>query len=480
MTFNYNHGCSVVAVGLLTIMPGLVCPSRASQPIFDVQSYGAKGNGVTDDTEAVQSAINAAHAAGSGTVYFPASAGCYRVRSLSLDSNLTYTGENASVCVKSISDNANIVTTSSESAFTNATISNLTLEGSGSVSNGAACMVLRGPTNVIIDHVTTTGCAGDGFYIAGYGTNAVNPGNGLLVTNSTATHAGRNGMSIITGINITVRNSTFEYSNRGAPSDGVDIEPNHAGQVVENVTFENCSFLNNGQSGSTGSGHHGFTVWAAFGALPNLNLRLIHDTFSGNLRDGLYAAGSGSRLTGIYVIGGTMSNNQAANGYRGGVDIWNANNVVVSNLTVTSPSQAVFLSGVSGAIIADCTLSGAVWDVSASGSSNVDVYTSTTLAHGRHAGSYAQPSGNAPAITTALLTNGKREIPYTDVMGATGTPVVTWTSVPATGNLVPPGMTLSSYGTLWGMPTASGTYTVTVQASNSITFDQKTFTVTVN
>ena len=39
---------------------------------FDVTAYGAVGDGTTTDTTAIQNAINAAHAAGGGTVLFPA------------------------------------------------------------------------------------------------------------------------------------------------------------------------------------------------------------------------------------------------------------------------------------------------------------------------------------------------------------------------------------------------------------------------
>jgi hypothetical protein len=42
-----------------------------AQTIYNVQQYGATGNGVTLDTAAIQSAVNAAHNAGGGLVTFP-------------------------------------------------------------------------------------------------------------------------------------------------------------------------------------------------------------------------------------------------------------------------------------------------------------------------------------------------------------------------------------------------------------------------
>lgn len=54
--------------------------------IFDVKEYGAAGDGTTIDSPAVNKAIEAASAAGGGTVYFPA--GTYACYSIRLKSNI--------------------------------------------------------------------------------------------------------------------------------------------------------------------------------------------------------------------------------------------------------------------------------------------------------------------------------------------------------------------------------------------------------
>ena len=48
---------------------------------FSVRDFGAKGDGTTDDTAAIQAAINAAITGNNGEVYFPAPANCYKTTS---------------------------------------------------------------------------------------------------------------------------------------------------------------------------------------------------------------------------------------------------------------------------------------------------------------------------------------------------------------------------------------------------------------
>jgi hypothetical protein len=65
----------------------LLCAALAGASEFDVKSYGAAGTGKALDTAAIQKAIDAAHAAGGGVVYFPA--GTFLSGTFTLKSNIT-------------------------------------------------------------------------------------------------------------------------------------------------------------------------------------------------------------------------------------------------------------------------------------------------------------------------------------------------------------------------------------------------------
>src|SRR5918912_620725 len=59
----------------------------AAAGVYDVRAFGAKGDGKALDSPAVNKAIDAAHAAGGGTVRLPA--GTYRSFSIHLKSNVS-------------------------------------------------------------------------------------------------------------------------------------------------------------------------------------------------------------------------------------------------------------------------------------------------------------------------------------------------------------------------------------------------------
>ena len=64
----------------------LAAPIETRAAVFDVTAFGAKADGTTPDRDAINKAIDAAAAAGGGTVYFPA--GTYLTGSIRLRSNI--------------------------------------------------------------------------------------------------------------------------------------------------------------------------------------------------------------------------------------------------------------------------------------------------------------------------------------------------------------------------------------------------------
>ena len=70
----------------LAILPLKAQAGGNSSGGYDVRSFGAKGDGVALDTSAINAAIDAASAAGGGTVRFPA--GTYLSQSIHLKSNI--------------------------------------------------------------------------------------------------------------------------------------------------------------------------------------------------------------------------------------------------------------------------------------------------------------------------------------------------------------------------------------------------------
>jgi hypothetical protein len=94
---------------LLTYISGASCLTWAGSPaapqakqqamgVFNVKAYGAAGDGKTDDTAAVQTAVAASNRAGGGVVYFPA--GTYKItaaiKSVSINTSFEGAGKHTS------------------------------------------------------------------------------------------------------------------------------------------------------------------------------------------------------------------------------------------------------------------------------------------------------------------------------------------------------------------------------------------------
>ncbi|WP_438447412.1 glycosyl hydrolase family 28-related protein [Gorillibacterium sp. sgz5001074] len=118
--------------------------------IFNVIAYNAYGNGIKDDTTAIQSAIDAASENGGGIVWFPGGRTYKLTRALSVPSNVTLYGDSSAILKW-----ANGVAAPSKGAIqligTNSRVIGLTLDLNGKTTLNGIAVLNKG---FVIDKVT--------------------------------------------------------------------------------------------------------------------------------------------------------------------------------------------------------------------------------------------------------------------------------------------------------------------------------------
>ncbi|MFT8813212.1 glycosyl hydrolase family 28-related protein [Oenococcus sp.] len=135
---------------------------------LNVKDFGALGNGVADDTAAIQSALDAANSKGGGEVYFPA--GVYMLsKSLTVYSYIKMVGASEfSVLIKQTNDNAGHIYAIDVRYFA---IKDIAFEGLGMDSAGGGGIFLSRQNNdntegINFENVTVQKCAGSGITIS--------------------------------------------------------------------------------------------------------------------------------------------------------------------------------------------------------------------------------------------------------------------------------------------------------------------------
>lgn len=214
---------------------------------FNVKSFGAKGDGINNDTQSIQDAINEA-ATIAGSVIIPE--GVYLVNaleSINVKDNVTIIMTPKTV-LKAIPNS------SSHYAILNITnVKNVRIYGGVLVgdrsehlrTDGEWGMGVRiiGSTNVTIKYTKANDCWGDGFYIGGnsYQDYCEN----IRLVNIAANNNRRQGISLISGRNIDIINAVLTNTNGTSPAAGLDIEPNRVSQIMENINIDNLTSIHN-------------------------------------------------------------------------------------------------------------------------------------------------------------------------------------------------------------------------------------------
>ena len=279
----------------LTLFGSATANLRANT--VDVSAYGATGNGTTDDTAAIQNAINAALSG--DTVYFPG--GTYKVSSrINFLSNKTYAGEYAGT-VRSILNqstantftgqlqggavnvtldgltfqNAGLAVDQSGGAAQNLTIRNCTFQNilTGSYPNNQVIFISVGATNCSITNNTFTNIVDTGILcwslnncmIADNTFDTFNEGSHITGTCTNVTYARNVGVNLkrmgieVQGSgyqNLLVEDNSFaNWVNPGTSSFGLSIIPSSGPNVI--TQYNTLVGIPPIPGGSTGSNHYG-------------------------------------------------------------------------------------------------------------------------------------------------------------------------------------------------------------------------------
>jgi polygalacturonase len=263
-----------------------------SNTVISVKTTGAKGDGITNDTDAIQTAINQVNDTG-GTVFVPA--GIYMIdgtKSLKLGSNMTLQLDPSAVL--------QVIATSASTYYAlSSTGSNINIVGGtitgdrknhlGTGGEWGMGIYLSGTTNVVIENTTVNEMWGDGVYITG-------AAKSTTICGLVADHNRRQGMSVIYASGVIVKNSTFKNTQGTSPQSGIDIEPN-ANNTVDNVQITDSKF--------TGNQNNGFMIYGGSGPVTNVIVDGSDFANNGGYAVGLFQGSSNITISNNVFGGGT-------------------------------------------------------------------------------------------------------------------------------------------------------------------------------
>ncbi len=329
-----------------------------SSVVVNVRDKGATPNDSSNDTTAIQAAIDQAASTG-GTAYVPD--GTYMIdtfKRVMMKSGVTLKMSSGAV-LKAIGSNRSIYDVIRVEYVSNVNIIGGTVQGdryshSGTGGEHGHGIEVWGGKNVVIEGLTTKDAWGDGVYV---GAGAAN----VTLCSVIADNNRRQGLTLTSVDGVLVKNSVFKNSNGTIPYAGIDIEPN-VSEFVRNVRILNSQMSYNkgpglqfGFSSSQAAATSGIANVTVDGntiannGVPGSNYYasgvVVHAqkggiVFSNNIvknsaQDGIILVGGtkNARITGNTVTGSGFNNNVDRN-IGNGILIWDpgtTGNVVINN-----------------------------------------------------------------------------------------------------------------------------------------------------
>jgi hypothetical protein len=223
-------------------------PPPAASLTVNVKDKGAKGDGRTDDTAAIQAAIDQVGGT-KGTVFVPD--GTYMVDTdkkhrLKLKSDMTLKLA-PGAALKAFPTDEEKYSMLEIMGVSDVVVTGGTLEGERDAHQGKSgqwgmgIFIGKDAERITIAKVTATKMWGDGFYIGG--------AKDVSFCAVTADYNRRQGLSIVDADGVLILGSVFKNTRGTEPGAGIDFEPDDESDQVINVRVEKSKFIDNAGGG---------------------------------------------------------------------------------------------------------------------------------------------------------------------------------------------------------------------------------------
>ncbi|HEV7380783.1 MAG TPA: hypothetical protein VGN64_13380 [Dyadobacter sp.] len=248
--FRHNSSSTAADDNAMVIVSGSRRYEREYEGPVNATWFGVLGDGVTDNSVAIQNMLNQTKYS---NIYFPKPAVSYRWKSIIMRSDKTILFEEGTL-VEGMGTLA-----LSEKMVLMYQVKNITIKGTNvtfrdkkaNYTSGEHRHIfsMEGVTNVLIEGIAANDSGGDGFYI-GIG-HIQRFSENVKLVNVSADNNRRQGMSLISGKNITIINPVLTNTKGVLPAAGLDIEPNATDEILEDIRIINPITRNNAGSGIT-------------------------------------------------------------------------------------------------------------------------------------------------------------------------------------------------------------------------------------